>query len=95
MVWGANEKGQLGLGTYEDEFLPKRVDFFHKQGLKVSSISAGGDLSLCSCENGEGYAWPFQRGGTTFSLPVKMPFSEKIKISRVSCGYNFGFYISN
>lgn len=24
-----------------------------------------------------------------------MPFSEKINISRVSCGYNFGFFISS
>ena len=23
-----------------------------------------------------------------------MPFSEKINITRVSCGYNFGFFIS-
>jgi len=23
-----------------------------------------------------------------------MPFSEKIKITRVSCGFNFGFFIS-
>ena len=24
-----------------------------------------------------------------------MPFSDKIKVSRVSCGYNFGFFISS
>eukprot|EP00347_Sterkiella_histriomuscorum_P008181 403346072 len=94
IAWGGNERGQLGLGTYDDEFIPKRIDFFSKQGIKISGIAASGDLTLCACENGEGYAWPFQRGGTTFSLPVKMPFSEKIKISRVSCGYNFGFFIS-
>lgn len=96
IVWGGNEKGQLGLGTYEDEFSPKLLDFFIKQGIKVNMLAAGGDLTLCTCENGEAYAWPFQRGGTTYSLPVKMPFnSSKVKISSVSCGFNFGFFISS
>jgi len=58
-------------------------------------IAAGGDLNLAACENGEGYAWPFYRAGITYSLPVKMPFSEKIKIARVACGYNFGFFVSS
>jgi myosin-5 len=26
---------------------------------------------------------------------VKMPFSDKVKIARVSCGNNFGFFISS
>ena len=94
IVWGGNEKGQLGLGTYEDEQSPKLLDFFSRQGQKVSMISAGGDLTLCACENGESYAWPFTRAGTTYSLPVKMPFSSKIQIARVSCGFNFGFFVS-
>jgi len=31
IVWGGNDKGQLGLGTYEDEFCPRKLDFFHKR----------------------------------------------------------------
>ncbi len=58
-------------------------------------ISAGGDISICACDNGEAYAWPFHKNGTTYSLPVKMPFSTKIKISKVACGFNFGFYLSS
>jgi hypothetical protein len=58
-------------------------------------MAAGGDLTLSVCDNGEGYAWPFEKQGTTYSLPVKMPFSPKIKISKVSCGNNFGFFISS
>ena len=84
----------MGLGTYDDEFIPKKVDFFAKQGLKITNIAAGGDLNLSSTENGEAYAWPFIKQGQSLSLPVKMPFSEKVKISFVSCGYNFGFFIS-
>jgi hypothetical protein len=58
-------------------------------------IAAGGDMTLSACENGEGYAWPFLKNGTSYSLPVKMPFSTKIKITKVACGFNFGFYISS
>ena len=94
LVWGSNDKGQLGLGTYEDEFSPKRLDFFSKAGLRVQMLAGGGEISLAACENGEAYAWPFQRGHTTYSLPVKMPFSDKVKIARVSCGNNFGFFNS-
>jgi len=52
-------------------------------------------MNLAACDNGEAYAWPYQKGTTTFSLPVKMPFSEKIKIQRVACGQNFGLFLSN
>ena len=58
-------------------------------------MAAGGDFTMAACENGEGYAWPCQRNGTTYGLPVKMPFSHKITISKVSCGHNFGFFISS
>jgi alpha-tubulin suppressor-like RCC1 family protein len=30
IVWGGNEKGQLGLGHYNDEHSPKLLDFFSK-----------------------------------------------------------------
>ena len=58
-VWGNNEKGQLGLGTYDDEFVPRKIDFFSKQNIKISMVAAGGDLNMAASESGEGYAWPF------------------------------------
>lgn len=61
IVWGGNENGELGLGTYENEDKPKWLEFFSRQNLKVSMLAAGGDLTLCACENGESYAWPFAR----------------------------------
>lgn len=95
ITWGGNDKGQLGLGHYEDEYQPRLLEFFSKQGIKVNMLAAGGDLTMCSCENGEAYAWPFHRAGTTFSLPVKMPFStNKIHIMKVACGWNFGLFLS-
>jgi|LauGreDrversion4_2_1035121.scaffolds.fasta_scaffold55384_8 alpha-tubulin suppressor-like RCC1 family protein len=30
IVWGSNEKGELGLGTYENEDSPKWLEFFSR-----------------------------------------------------------------
>jgi len=60
----------------------------------VTSIAAGGNLTLAVSENGLAFAWPFVKSGQKYSIPVQMPFHSKIVISRVSCGYNFGFFIS-
>jgi len=59
IVWGGNERGQLGLGHYSDVNVPTRLSFFSKQQLKVDSFAAGGNLTLASCETGESFAWPF------------------------------------
>lgn len=58
-------------------------------------MAAGGIINLACTENGDAFIWPFTKGSSRYSIPVKMPFSEKIKVSRVSCGYNFGFFISS
>lgn len=94
VTWGGNEKGQLGLGHYRDVHEPTRISFFSKHNLKVCSFSSGGNLTLAACETGESFAWPFTINGQKVSYPVMMPFSEQIKIQRVSCGHNFGFFIS-
>ena len=70
VAWGGNGKGQLGLGHYTDVSTPTKVDFFSKQGLKVSSIAAGGNLTLATTENGLAYAWPFVKSGQKYSIPV-------------------------
>lgn len=58
-AWGGNERGQLGLGHYQDVSVPTKIEFFSKHKLKVNSIAAGGNLTLASCENGDAFAWPF------------------------------------
>jgi alpha-tubulin suppressor-like RCC1 family protein len=30
VAWGSNEKGQLGLGNYEDQYQPTVIDFFSR-----------------------------------------------------------------
>ena len=52
-------------------------------------------MTLATTDNGRAYAWPFVRSGQKYSIPVETPFHQKIAISRVSCGYNFGFFISS
>jgi alpha-tubulin suppressor-like RCC1 family protein len=79
-AWGGNERGQLGLGHYADVYVPTKVDFFTKQKLKVMSVAAGGILTLACTDNGNAYAWPYEKAGAKISLPVQMPFSEKINI---------------
>ena len=59
-VWGGNERGQLGLGHYQDISQPTKVQFFAKQNLKLHSIASGGNLTLAATKTGESYAWPFQ-----------------------------------
>ena len=51
-------------------------------------------MTLAATDNGLAFAWPFVKSGQKYSIPVQMPFHHKIVISRVSCGYNFGFFIS-
>jgi len=91
-AWGGNERGQLGHGTYEDDHVPRRIEGL--RGLKVAQVAAGGDLNVVCTESGEGYVWPFFKNSQKVSRPQKMPFSEKVKIGRVACGFNFGFFIS-
>ncbi len=59
ITWGGNEKGQLGIGSIEDEFRPTNMDFFSRQGIRVAMIAAGGDMSICATESGEAFAWPY------------------------------------
>ena len=82
------------MGHYEDVNTPTAIDMFQKQGIRTEYVAAGGELTLSCDENGIAYAWPFIQAGIKHSIPSKMPFSEKTQINKVSCGHNFGFFIS-
>lgn len=49
---------------------PTKLDFFSKQGLRISSVAAGGNLNLATTENGLAFAWPFTKSGQKYSIPV-------------------------
>ena len=50
--------------------VPTKVEYFSKQKLKVTSVAAGGILTLACTENGNAYAWPYEKLGSKISLPV-------------------------
>ena len=63
VVWGSNEKDQLGLGYYEDVYQPQKIDLFCRADIKITHIAAGGSLSLACSEAGDAFAWPFTHNG--------------------------------
>lgn len=49
--WGYGEDGLLGHGDTLDQPLPKEVDFFKKNGIRVAMIAAGHSHSGCITES--------------------------------------------
>lgn len=92
-AFGSNAKGQLGMGNYEDLYMPTRVEALPENSIK--EIAACGDQNLACTLDGQVYIWPCVKEGQKISIPQSINFaSEKIKISNVSCGYNFGILLS-
>ena len=60
IIYGAfTQRVVRSLNTIDLAILSTKLDFFSKQGLKVSSITAGGNLTLAVTESGLAFAWPF------------------------------------
>lgn len=56
-TWGANDKGQLGYDTGEqDQTVPRKVDF-PIDGLEAKSVAAGGNFTVALMTNGTIWAW--------------------------------------
>ena len=93
-AFGNNQKGQLGMGNYEDLFMPARIDALPENNIK--EIAAWGDQNLSWTFDGEVYIWPWVKDGQKISIPQSIIFgNDKIKICNVSWGYNFGILLSN
>ena len=45
--WGYGEDGQLGHGDTQDHQIPKEIEFFKKNQIKIATISAGHSHSGC------------------------------------------------
>jgi len=63
ICWGGNDRGQLGLGHYEDIFQPTKLETFSKGDIKIQFLAAGGDMNLACSTQGEAFAWPFVQNG--------------------------------
>ncbi len=57
-AWGANDRGELGNGSMQDEPAPVAVDTTGAiYGVKMVAIAAGTDFSLALASDGFVYAW--------------------------------------
>jgi len=65
-AWGANDEGQLGVGTTANVAKPSRVE-----GAFVA-IAAGGYHSVARKENGSVWVWGAQPGGKLVNSPKSM-----------------------
>ena len=91
--FGSNSKGQLGMGHYEDQFIPTKIDNLPNNS--VRDIATCGDQNLACTSQGAVYIWPCVKEGKRISVPQHINFAnDKIKISSVTCGYNFGILLS-
>jgi alpha-tubulin suppressor-like RCC1 family protein len=56
LVWGANNKGQLGNGNTSNLTSPEIVDLA-LQNIVISQIKAGNHFVIAVAQNGELYSW--------------------------------------
>ena len=92
-IWGANDKGQLGLGHFNDVDRISIIDF--TEGDPVVDVKAKGSNTLAITESGAAYYWPIEReGGELITRPALLSFPNKVQISHGSCGYNFAILVA-
>ena len=95
LVWGNNNKGQLGVEHCRN--MTKLVGLeFAEKGDKIIDIKGKGNHSLAISENGKCYCWPFDFNGVdnTVNRPFELELPHKIQISTGSCGHNFVILLS-
>uniref|UniRef100_A0A0G4GI74 Uncharacterized protein n=1 Tax=Chromera velia CCMP2878 TaxID=1169474 RepID=A0A0G4GI74_9ALVE len=59
--WGVNSDGQVGVGTCEDVWIPRRLEGL--SGYTVVNISAGARHSLCCTAKGALFSWGYSGNG--------------------------------
>lgn len=62
-TWGANERGQLGLGTVNRSTVPQRVDAQAFGGAAPVFLAAGQDFMAAVTPDGSMYTWGCNRHG--------------------------------
>ena len=56
-TWGANESGQLGIGSVDDKSTPQKVSFDLAVGEYIIRISAGDNFAMALTSAGDVYVW--------------------------------------
>jgi len=76
ICWGANDKGQLGLGNTSASELPTLVPF--DEEITILSVSAGDEHTCATTSNGEVYCWG---SGSDKQLGESYEFDDTVIIS--------------
>jgi alpha-tubulin suppressor-like RCC1 family protein len=91
LAWGANNQGQLGIGTTQSHRTPVRVHL--PAGTKVSAVRAGCNFSLALTTSGHVLAWGFNSNGelgigTTqgHRTPVQVHLPKGTRVTAISAG---------
>lgn len=89
-AWGSNSRGQLGLGDFESDFFPQKLD------LNNINLVACGSYHTMAYEDGKLYGWGFDdswqlglenNNGNHILNPTIIPCHAK-NILQISCGRN-------
>lgn len=88
-VWGENEDGQLGLGTYNDVDKPTRV-VINIMGKRATKIACGAHFSMAVTAMGRLYTWGAcsegQLGlGSTQKRPTPLLVTQLMGQTIMSC----------
>ncbi len=98
LAWGANQDGQLGIGTTTSPTGPTQVVF--PAGVTVKAISAGDLHSLAVDTNGNVWAWGYnglgQLGnGTTNNSSVPVQVTSGTNFTAVAAGQFFSLALTS
>ncbi|PST48912.1 hypothetical protein COO72_05230 [Bifidobacterium callitrichos] len=95
-VWGGNGSGQLGSGIPGySSWVPRMVTML--DGVHFTQVSAQNDISLAIGDNGNIYAWGWNKDGllgvdstiSVINAPRKVKTPEGIKFTQVSAGGDY------
>lgn len=100
-AWGLNDQGQLGLNSKENEYFPKKIEFFQgSSDHKITEISAGFNHSCALTSENRVFSFganSFGQLGNGSKLKQLVPketceFSKKI--NKITCGYNISLFLT-
>jgi alpha-tubulin suppressor-like RCC1 family protein len=92
-IWGFNNSGQLGDGTYDDCFVPQLLNELKDEN--ITTVCCGDWHSLALTSNGKVYAWGSNKFGqignerdNEYQLkPIKIEKFEEKTVVAISCGH--------
>lgn len=93
-AWGGNRWGALGSGSTTVSSVPVAVSM--PSGITFTAIAAGGDHSLAVDQNGQAWAWGYNRDGELGDgtkvdrpTPVQVRMSPGVRFTAITAGNNF------